>query len=183
MEEGILFAIVLCYATLQSVDFSLLSISFRYVQGFLLSKNQKYGVRKVGAALKRLAPDAHQARLSNVSRRTNPKPYIAQYFGRKLHVDQNEDLVNYGVTYVMAIDGYSGSMFKFIRNFSLGYTRLSMLLLGYIPLAMNMPIKNCITIYDSFRTCVEKFGLWDQVVVDCGQVSVQVSCGQVSVSK
>lgn len=34
-------------------------------------------------------------------------PYFAEYFGHKLHLDQNEKLVRYGVTEVIAVDGYS----------------------------------------------------------------------------
>jgi len=30
------------------------------------------------------------------------------YFGHKLHIDQNEKLIHFGVTYVMAQDGFSG---------------------------------------------------------------------------
>jgi len=37
----------------------------------------------------------------------NPVPYRANYFGEKLHFDQNEKLVTYGVTHVLAVDGYS----------------------------------------------------------------------------
>ena len=33
--------------------------------------------------------------------------YEAHHFGDKLHLDQNEKLVMYGVTEVLAIDGYS----------------------------------------------------------------------------
>ncbi|XP_062521120.1 uncharacterized protein LOC134196056 [Corticium candelabrum] len=38
----------------------------------------------------------------------NPIPYYAQYCGHKMHIDQNEKLVMYEVTHVLAIDGYSG---------------------------------------------------------------------------
>ena len=38
----------------------------------------------------------------------NSKVYKTDYFGHKLHVDQNEKLVMYGVTHVVAHDGYSG---------------------------------------------------------------------------
>ena len=38
----------------------------------------------------------------------NPKVHKADYFGHKLHIDQNEKLVIYGVTHVVARDGYSG---------------------------------------------------------------------------
>ena len=56
----------------------------------------------------------------------NPVPYYAQYHGHKLHLDQNEKLIRFGVTHVAASDGYSGK------------------LLGTV----SMPVKNCITIYD-----------------------------------
>ena len=54
----------------------------------------------------------------------NPKAYKADYFGHKLHVDQNEKLVMYGV--IHARDGYSGMI--------TGYT--------------TMVIKNNLTIYE-----------------------------------
>lgn len=56
----------------------------------------------------------------------NPSRYRADYFGEKLHLDQNEKLVMFGVTYVIAVDGYS-----------------SKVVAGAV-----MPIKNNITIYD-----------------------------------
>ena len=37
----------------------------------------------------------------------NPIPYRADHFGHKIHYDQNEKLVIYGVTHVMEIDGHS----------------------------------------------------------------------------
>ena len=40
----------------------------------------------------------------------NPIPYQGDYFGHKLHVDQNEKLVFYGVVHVCATDGYSGKI-------------------------------------------------------------------------
>jgi hypothetical protein len=33
-----------------------------------------------------------------------------EYFGRKLHLDQNEKLVMFGMTHVIAVDGYSGKV-------------------------------------------------------------------------
>lgn len=53
-------------------------------------------------------------------------PYNAEYVGHKLHIDQNEKLVMFGVTHVMAIDGYSKKI--------VGHS--------------TMPIKNNIIIYD-----------------------------------
>lgn len=37
-------------------------------------------------------------------------PYYAAYMGHKLHMDQNEKMAMFGVTYVLAIDGYSGKL-------------------------------------------------------------------------
>ena len=55
----------------------------------------------------------------------NPVPYHASYFGQKLHIDQNEKLVMFGVTHICATDGYSGKIVGFI----------------------SMPIKNNVEIY------------------------------------
>ena len=44
----------------------------------------------------------------------NPVPYHADYFGHKLHIDQNEELVMFGVTHVCAVDGFSGKVVGFI---------------------------------------------------------------------
>lgn len=77
--------------------------------GFL---KQKYnlssiGEKRVGRALARVYPNYHQRRQTNTSRSVNAVPYRADYFGHKLHIDQNEKLVMYGVTHVAAIDGHS----------------------------------------------------------------------------
>lgn len=47
---------------------------------------------------------------------TNPIIYCAEYFGHKLHIDQNKKLVMYGVTHICAIDGYSGMIVGFITT-------------------------------------------------------------------
>lgn len=36
------------------------------------------------------------------------------YFGEKLHIDQNEKMVMFGVTHVCAVDGYSGKIVGFV---------------------------------------------------------------------
>ena len=56
----------------------------------------------------------------------NTKVYKADYFGHKMHVDQTEKLVMYGVTHVVARDRYSGMI--------TGYT--------------TMAIKNNLTMYE-----------------------------------
>ena len=61
------------------------------------------------------------------ARNLNPIPYYAEYFGHKLHMDQNEKLVMFGVTHVLAIDGFSSKIVG----------------------CKSMPVKNNILIYDS----------------------------------
>ena len=66
------------------------------------------GVNRVGSSLKKVSYTNHMARQINAARLLNPIPYFAEYFGHKLHLDQNEKLCMYGVTEVIAIDGFSG---------------------------------------------------------------------------
>ena len=63
-------------------------------------------------------------------------------------MDQNEKLVHYGVTYVLARDGYSGKI--------VGWAVMSR--------------KNNAIIYnDVYRMCSMEYGLWDQLRVDHGR--------------
>ena len=73
-----------------------------------------------------VTPAYIEHRQQHTYRLMNPIPYYAQYHGHKLHLDQNEKLIRFGVTHVAASDGYSGK------------------LLGII----SMPVKNPIAIYD-----------------------------------
>ena len=81
--------------------------------------------KRVGRSLKRVCSSYHDRRLSRSQNLLNPIPYAAKYFGDKIHIDQNEKLVLFGVTHVCAVDGYSGMIVGFAT----------------------MPIKNNITIY------------------------------------
>ena len=47
------------------------------------------------------------------ARNINPIPYFAEYFGHKLHMDQNEKLAMFKITHVLAIDGYSSKIVSF----------------------------------------------------------------------
>ncbi|XP_032365446.1 uncharacterized protein LOC116680976 [Etheostoma spectabile] len=68
--------------------------------------------------------------------------------GHKVHLDQNEKLAMFGVTHVLAIDGFSKKV--------VGHS--------------TMPIKNNLAIYeDVFRPAVLTYGMWDQVRVDHGK--------------
>lgn len=71
------------------------------------SRGLRVGVNRVGQSLKRVNPQYHRDRQTATTCHFNPVPYYAEYFGHKLHLDQNEKLIRYGVTEVIAIDGYS----------------------------------------------------------------------------
>ena len=98
-------------------------------------------------ALRVVAPAYHRRRQHTTFRQMNPIPYYAEYCGHKIHIDQNEKLVMYGATHVLAVDGYS----------------------GYILGLITMALENNLIIYDMlFRPILVNFGLWDQVRVDHG---------------
>lgn len=70
----------------------------------------------------------------------NPPLYCAHYFGEKLHLDQNEKIAMFGVTHVVAVDGYS----RKIVGFS------------------TMPVKNAITTYSTIlHPLLLSYGIWD----------------------
>lgn len=51
--------------------------------------------------------------MNRAKRKINLVPYVARYFGEKVHIDQNEKLVHYGVTRICCVDGYSGKIVDF----------------------------------------------------------------------
>ena len=99
----------------------------KVMKGYLSQKHKvNISQRRVALPLQVVAPVYHQRRQANTARMINPIPYRADYFEHKLHIDQNEKLVMYGVTHVVAIDGHS----------------------RFIPAGSTMPIKNNKTIYE-----------------------------------
>lgn len=82
--------------------------------GFLSSQGFRISQQRVGLALKRINPLHHSRRQDTAQRSINPVPYTAKYFGEKLHIDQNEKLIAFGVTHVCAVDGFSGKLVGFI---------------------------------------------------------------------
>ena len=62
---------------------------------------------KIGKALATVAPNYHQRGRTTTARLINPITYRAYYFGHKLHIDQTEELMMYGVVHVVAIDGHN----------------------------------------------------------------------------
>ena len=76
--------------------------------GYIRHKtNLAVGETRIGEALNATFPRNATRRRENTHRAVNPVPYRADYFGHKLHIDQNEKLAMYGVTHVAAIDGHS----------------------------------------------------------------------------
>ena len=83
-------------------------------KGLLAAQGIRVGEKQVGAALRRVSSRYHSTRTSLARQRTNPVPYSADYFGQKVHVDQNKKLVMFGCTHACAVDGYSGMIVGFM---------------------------------------------------------------------
>ena len=81
---------------------------------------------RIRQSLLRATPVYTLRRRNHSYHQLNPIPYYAEYHRHKLHLDQNEKLVHFGVTHVAASDGYSGKILDIIT----------------------MPIKNNLLIYD-----------------------------------
>ena len=84
------------------------------MKGLLRSQGVLADEKQVGHALAEVQPQYHYQRLTRTESETNPHPYFAEYFGHKVHIDQNEKLVMFGVTHIAAIDGYSSKIVGFI---------------------------------------------------------------------
>ena len=98
----------------------------KMMKGYLTANGIYVAENRIGLSLKRIEPIYHFQRATLTEFQTNPRPYTASYFGNKIHVNQNEKMVMFGVTHVLAIDGYSGRIVS----------------------AALMPIKNCVYIYE-----------------------------------
>ena len=85
------------------------------LKGLLESKGIKVSESRVAKSLKRVAPLQYEQRRHDAVDKLNPSPYIALYFGHKLHLDQNEKLKMFGVTHIVARDGYSGKIVAFLQ--------------------------------------------------------------------
>ena len=102
--------------------------------GLLASQGLRVSQAWVGEALKQANPLYHYKRNTSTAKLMNPVRYSADYFGHKVHVDQNEKLAMYGVTHVCARDGYSGKVVGFIT----------------------MPVKNKLQIYANLFRCLQQ---------------------------
>lgn len=95
--------------------------------GLLAAEGFKIAEKRVGTSLRKVGSAYHSMRATRTQNLINPIPYSAKYVGHKIHIDQNEKLVLFGVTHVCAVDGYSGMIVGF----------------------NTMPIKNNVTIYQN----------------------------------
>ena len=119
----------------------------RTMHGLLHSVGVRACQARVARSLSRVAPIQYASRQSVANRLLNPFPYSARFFGEKLHMDQNEKCVMFGVTHVLAVDGHNRKIVGFIT----------------------LPKKNPILIYDLlFRPLLQTYGLWEQVRIDHG---------------
>lgn len=75
--------------------------------GLLASQGIRAAQNRVGKSLAKVHPGYHSLGVHTANVRRNPVPYRSAYFGEKLHIDQNEKCVMFGVTHVCAIDGFS----------------------------------------------------------------------------
>ena len=117
----------------------------RMIHGLLSSQGIHVSQRRLSRSMSRVAPGPQLIRMHTARRHLNPPLYSAHFFGDILHLDQNEKLAMYGVTHVMAVDGFSCK--------SVG--------------CITIPVKNAITIYDTLmRPLLSSTGLWQQVRVD-----------------
>ncbi|XP_065892172.1 uncharacterized protein [Dysidea avara] len=113
----------------------------------LASKGLKAGEKRVGESLRLVSPLYSQACRHSVARMTNPGTYEEDYFGQKLHIDQNENVM-FGVMHICAVDGFSRKIAVFTT----------------------MPIKNSYIIYETvYRQIICHYGMWDQLRVDQGK--------------
>ena len=96
------------------------------MKGHLEAKGVKISESRIGESLQRVCTSGHSARRTNSVNCLNPVRYSANHFSHKLHIDQNEKLVSFGVTYIVARDGYCGKTVGFLT----------------------LPVKNNVAIYD-----------------------------------
>ena len=80
----------------------------KLMAGYLRQKlGTAIGQNRVRAALAKVHPSNHRKRQNKSERQANPIPYRTDYFGHKLHLDQDKKLVMYGVTHAVTIDRHS----------------------------------------------------------------------------
>lgn len=97
----------------------------RTMHGLLRSLVFRVSQSRVSRSMQRVAPAQHHCRQRSIRQLLNPPVYQANYYGDKLHLDQNEKCVMFGVTHVLAIDGYSRKIVglsQFLRKIQYSFT-------------------------------------------------------------
>uniref|UniRef100_A0A1X7V6H7 Uncharacterized protein n=1 Tax=Amphimedon queenslandica TaxID=400682 RepID=A0A1X7V6H7_AMPQE len=84
------------------------------LNGYLQSRGITIGEHMLSTSLQQVGPDAYRNRTHCTTDPTNPRPYFAQNFGHKLHLDHNKTLQMYGDTHALAIDGFSGKTIAYV---------------------------------------------------------------------
>ena len=85
----------------------------RSLRGLLRAEGICVSQLRLGRSFRRTFPLAHSVRTQTLGRLINPIPYRAEFYGEKIHLDQNEKLVMYGAVHVVAVDGYSRNIVAF----------------------------------------------------------------------
>ena len=93
------------YVSVMQGNFIILSLGrtniwSKTMTGLLASEGIKVSQQRVGESLRLTNPGYQHACRTATERQINPVPYHADYFGHKVHVDQNEKLVMFGVTHM-----------------------------------------------------------------------------------
>jgi len=138
--------------------------------GLLAAQGMRVSQLRVGESLGRTNPCYLQARRTATARQMYPIPYHADYFGHKLHIDQNEKIVMYGVTHVCAVDRYSGKIVGFISMAIKNNVEIYTHLYRYVPYILKtIVLPSNLASLMIYRELVIHYGLWDQLRVDQGK--------------
>ena len=64
------------------------------MKGIMCSKGYNISERRISQSLIRVAHESYEQRRQDTHDKLNPIPYVARYYGHKLHIDQNEKLMH-----------------------------------------------------------------------------------------
>ena len=107
--------LLLRYSNLYSIELQVgPTYGRKMMSGLLSSQGIHVSQQRITESLCNVSLGYQDARRTATACQTNPAPYHADYFGHKIHIDQNEKLVMFGVTHVAAVDGFSNMIVGFI---------------------------------------------------------------------